>query len=127
MPAFEEMDLLQYAILWEHTGKYDRHGQPTVNSYPVEIQVDWQVNQREGMDKQGNVITLEGSARVGREIRIGSVMWLGRLADLPASNRVPNDELVQVTSYKESWDIKLQNAAREVTFMRLRDSLPTLV
>lgn len=125
MPAQEVAYLDQIAVLWPWTGAYDKHGQPKVGS-PVEINVRWNTNRTEMMDPKGNTIKLDGSAIVGQDVPMYSVMWLGRLVNWAGSSVSQADtELMEVKAFKSTPDLKARDVFRTVGLMRLKNVLPT--
>lgn len=123
MAQIETTDRKQVAVLWEalSTGYgIDDQGNPvTTASAPLEIYVRWEAGKGEA-NKQ--VV----KAFVGREIRMGSVMWLGRLIDLP-SDLTTLSNLMQVVSYNEVPDVKGRFKQRTVDLVFLGSRLPQIV
>jgi len=118
MPVLEESDLHEYAVLWS-AGGVDDYGNPTVSA-PVEIPCRWLIGMRESLDAEGNIIGVSDTVIVDRAIPIGSILWKGRLKDLPSS---PTD-LKQVIEYRETPDVKGRKRRRMVLLSRYSDQLP---
>ena len=115
MPALERSDLRQHAVLWTAAGR-DDYGNPKVAS-PVEIRIRWETGKGEANRRKAEVITKQ-------EIVINSVMWLGKLANLPALPS-PNVELMQVIGYDEIPDAKNRDVLRRASLVLLGSKLPT--
>ena len=118
MPAIETSDLHQKAVLWTTSG-FDDYGDPTIGS-PVELNVRWETGQKESLDSQGNTIALDSIAVVDQAVAVGSVMWLGALADVPS----PATDLRSVVGYSEIPDLKNREFRRTVSLMKLSNELP---
>ena len=124
MPALESLDRKQKAAYWEAytaANQLDNYGQRNVKS-PVELKVRWVEGQREMLDAQGNSIAVDATAVVDRVIPLGSILWLGALADVPN----PITQLHEVISRENTPDIKGRNMRRTVGLKRFRDALPTI-
>lgn len=122
MPNVEVMNLLQKAVLWERSA-VDRYGEPTVSD-PVEIDVRWEEGLQETIDAEGTPVAASGTVDVDQDIPVGSILWLGELADLPDP---VTSGLVEVVSSDKVPDIKGRVYARSVTVRKWRASLPTIV
>ncbi len=111
----------QKAVLWVFAG-YDGHGDVTVSA-ATEIDVRWEERRREVLDANGNSIAIDATVVVGQEIAVGSVLWLGALADVAS----PPVNLKQVVVYDSIPDVKGQEFRRTVGLVKYSDSLPTIV
>jgi len=118
MPAPEVRDLIDYAVLWAATST-DGYGRSKISA-PVEIRVRWEDSREESTDPQNTVQASPATVFVGQAISIGSVMWHGRLKDLPTTSA----DLFEVTGYKTTPDIKNRFMQRTVTLTRHGDVLP---
>lgn len=121
MPPVETFERRQKAQYWACSGR-DGHGDPTVSA-AITLTVRWEWGRQEGIDAQGNTIALDATVFLDREITIGSVMWRGTAAELAAT---PSPTYYIVTDYKETPDLKNRNFRREVSLMRLGNTLPTI-
>ena len=121
MPALEITGLIDYAVLWA-VSSTDGYGQFKVSD-PVEIMVRWDGSQVESSDPQNTVLATPSEVLVDRVIAVGSVMWHGRLRDLPDTLT----GLVVVTGYEAIPDIKNRFTQRTVTLTHHGDTLPEIV
>lgn len=121
MPAFEVMDLRQDAVLWSFAGN-DRRGQPTYY-FPVAVKVRWLNKLREVLQPDGTTIAIEIQVIIARDVKIGSVFWLGKLEDLPDSFSSPDSGLYQAITFDSTPDIKNRNVRRTLNLMRYKDTL----
>jgi hypothetical protein len=111
----------QKAVLWEVAGFGD-DGDPTVNS-PVEIDVRWEHGLNQFVGPDGTPVGVVASLWVDQEIEVGSVVWKGKLFDMPAAP----DSLYEVVGYEDIPDVKGRNSEKVVHLRRLKESLPTVV
>ncbi len=121
MPSIEGQGRYQSAILWEASG-YDNNGMPTVLA-PEGILVRWDIASSGMQAPNTNSIKQTIEVVVNREIPIGSIMWKGTAADLPAA---PED-LMKVVGYRETPCIKGRKFQRTVTLELYGNTLPTIV
>lgn len=122
MPAFEVMDLIHKAIYWEPSGVDDDGNHTIVSSDGVEIPCRWVDTPSEVRDQKGNVIGIDGTAIVDRQLKVGGILWRGRIHDLPD----PLTDLKYIWQTPTMPDIKGRNTRRKVLFMRFTDTLPTV-
>lgn len=121
MAAIEGGSRLQEAVLWEANG-YDDHGNPTVAS-PVAVMLRCNLGRTQSFDSKGNPIAIDGEAIIDRESVVGSILWLGSIADVPTT---PTG-LLRVVGYKAVPDIKNRKVQRTASLVRHSDKLPTVV
>ena len=121
MPRIEIRNLAQYAVLWIIYTK-GNYGEYTVSS-PIEISVRWEEMRSITGDPQNTVESNVPEVFIDREILIGSILWKGRLTDLPDTPT----KLYKVTEYDCTPDIKGRVYQRSVTLTRYREALPTVV
>lgn len=125
MPALEEMDRLQDALLWPTTGT-DQFGQPTHDfsaGAVVCLKVRWVNKRKLASDPQGNPITVDAVVITNREIEVGSLMWKGKLADTPGTSETPESKIMIVVGYDETTDIKNRFTRREVYLQYFKKTL----
>lgn len=128
MPPFETMDRTERALLWETTGGIDQYGQYAYDflAYPVEICVRWNDDRMLSSDAQGNPLTLDAEVIYDREVKVGSLMWKGRLSDLPGTGTAaPEADLMVVETRKRVKDIKGRFTRWSYGLLRFKDTLPT--
>ena len=121
MPVPELNGRHQTAVLWELAGR-DEYDEPRIHS-PLEITVRWEETRRESRDAEGNTIIIDAQVMTDREIRPGSIMRLGTLAEWTDEQR----GLKQVISYDETPDIKGRYFQRNVLLMAYGDALPAAI
>lgn len=110
----------QKAVLWTFAG-YDGHGDVKVNA-AAEIDVRWEERRRETLDANGNSIAIDATVVLGQEIAVGSILWLGALADVAT----PPVNLKQVVVYNSTPDVKAREFRRTVGLVKYSNELPTL-
>lgn len=115
----EQADLHQKAVLWTAHGD-DRYGTFKID-LPVEINVRWEKGTRENLNPTTSAVAVTGRVFVDRAIPLKSILWLGKLVDLPS----PKRDLVQVVDYSEIPDVKNRHARREVSVIAYNETLPT--
>lgn len=125
MPPLEKLDRKQLALLWALTDTVDDFGVASVSAVR-ELKVRWNHTSREGLDAQGLGVVIEADVVVDRDISEGSVMWLGGLDDLPGTATVPEQDLMEVVSFKKTPDIKGRNFFRTVSLKRRSNVLPAI-
>lgn len=114
----------QKAVLWSKSGT-DRYGDPLRGS-PSEISVRWVVTHRQASDPQGNPITIDAQVSTSQDIVVGSVMWLGELADWYGSGSGGvDDEVMEVVTRNRVPDLKGRVTRYEYGLAKYRDTLPT--
>lgn len=126
MPPLEEMDLDETALLfaWSGTG---RNGRAQVTDDAVEMAVRWVETNGRLMNKDGTETSFDAEVACKVVARIGSVMWLGSLADVPGTSDppVPTSDLFQVVSVDRAKSIDVKHTRREYKLVRLAGTLPT--
>lgn len=106
--SVETTELRQKAVLWARTG-VDASADPTFGS-PIEIDTRWEDAQGNARGQKGESESRSVTVFVDREISLGSKLWLGELADLPAS---PTG-LIEVVAYDAVPDLKARHYRRTV-------------
>ena len=120
MPPIEIQDLNDYAVLWA-AGVPDGYGRYKVLA-PEEIHVRWEDSLMESTDPQNTIQSQPSQIFVDKEITVGSILWHGRLEVLRSS---PTN-LMKVTGYDATPDLKNRFIQRTVTLIRYGDSLPDI-
>lgn len=126
MPHQEVSHRPHKACLWATDGTADDYGQTRISDDAEEIRVCWNSKRTEMLDPQGNTIMVDATAEVAQKIPVGSVMWRGNKADLPAGSSFHEEDyhLMEVKAEQEVFDIKGRACSRTVGLMRFRDKLP---
>lgn len=75
MPAIEEIDFLQRAVLMRDTGTRDAYGRVIVGD-AEDIWVRWEWGQRQQLGAQGQPIAIDATVFAAEELPVGSRMWL---------------------------------------------------
>lgn len=70
------------AVVWLKSG-YGDDGSPTVSA-PIQIAISFSRKQRLIKGDKGELIAIDATARVSGEVEIGSIIWLGSLAEFNA-------------------------------------------
>ena len=123
MPPIELADRRQKAVLWAAVeDSFDDYGKHKVSA-AIEVKVRWEEKKQESVDAMGNTIALDAFVVVDRVIAVGSIMWLGKKADLAT----PPVNLKEVAEYREVPDIKGRKSGRVVLLVRYSNELPTIV
>ena len=123
MPSPETSALRDYAVLWTNVGN-DNYGEPVVGVIPVEIRCRWE----SGIGEQLSPLTgaLQETTTlvwVDRDIPVDSIMWHGRLKDLPN----PTSDLREVIEFDKIPDIKGRRFTRVVKLIKFGGKLPKVV
>lgn len=132
MPAPEDSDLNQWAILWPPTGAYTAGGLPVYGS-PEVIKCRWKFKRIQIISADGTPVALDATALVDQRIKLQSRMWLSSVDDEdevldewyglgPGSGSGgEGTEVMIVETYSETPDVKNQNRTRRVGLKRWRD------
>lgn len=126
MPPPERTDRKQRAVLWAVTGT-NNHGQKVCTTTGVELKVRWVGKQAVRLDPQGNTIAVDATVIVAQDVTIGSIMWLGALADIPGTGTppLPESDLMQVKTFDKTDSMNPNFVRREVGLMRYNDTFPS--
>lgn len=120
MPGPEQTELNQDVILWRYASK-DDYNRPVLKPLE-EIEVRFKLGQIQSTDAKGSVISYDGSAVTEETYPIDSILWIGKLSDMPAAPT----PLYQVKSYRETPDLKGRETKFTAMLMRYTDTLPTI-
>ncbi len=121
MPPIERQSLNQTAVVWDFDS-YGADGALQVSA-AREIDVRWEATLLSANRPLGGGDPRTVTAFVGEEIITGSLMWLGKLADLPAT---PSG-LYVVRTYEGVPDEKGRLVQRTVTLSWYGETLPTII
>lgn len=121
MPSVETFDCVADAVYWEAL-RYDSHGEFIVLS-PRAVKVRWNADIKDATDPEGHKISYPATLSCLETLAVGSIVWEGLLADLPA---VPT-HLYQLDQDVSGLDIKGRRTRFLFTLSRFTDALPTVV
>lgn len=128
MPDIEDCDREQDAVLWEASG-FGQYGRPTVKE-PVELLayrgegVRWVEDRSQTTDAFGNAVTVDATVVVGRDIPVGSNLYLGTLEDyLVLGTSGDREALVEVVSFTRTPDLKSRSFRRECKVRYFREAV----
>lgn len=116
--SVEIFDCVDYMVLFEASG-IDNYGVVKINE-PVEIRGRWNDDVRDGNDSQGNKVSFSIRISALRDIPLQSILWHGKLVDLPAS---PTN-LCQVKANTGGLDVHGLAERFEFGLVRFSDALP---
>lgn len=111
----------QKAVYWAFSD-WDDAGNPTVSS-AVELEVRWEKGISQEVTPDVNPKEVKATVWVDRDIELGSVFWLGKLADVPDS---PSG-IREAVEFQKIPDVKGRTYERIVLLGKYMDSLPTVV
>lgn len=117
----ERFDCTMYGVYWEADG-YDNYGELKIKD-PVEIRVRWMLDIRDGKDAEGHRISIDGQISCLQELVIGSIVWEGRLAVVPA---LPTP-LYQIYTDVSGLDFKNRKTRYLFNLSRFKNALSILV
>jgi len=124
MPALEQTGLIHDVVLWPRSGQA-ADGDWAVGS-PVDIKARWNQGRRQGTDPEGNTVALDGDLVLDQAVMVGSLVWLGTLADWNSTGSVGDTtEVMKIISVDVTSDIKGRATRYEAGFARHRDSPPS--
>lgn len=107
----------QKAVLWAYVGNND-YGQPTVDA-PIEIKCRFEDVQEEFIDMVGAKVISDAKIYLDREVALHSVIWVGRLLDLP----VDPTNLLEVRKYSALPNLRNTETLRMAMLMNLKTPL----
>lgn len=124
MPAIEQMELDQKAVLWSVSTKVDNYGQNKVED-PIEINVRWENKSSSNRSSENQVTGIVAMISADREISVNSVMWKGELSDFVGSV-AQNQQLCEVQNSGNVKDIKGRETRYEASLVRYKGTVPIL-
>jgi hypothetical protein len=126
MPSITDVMCQTPAILWPAIGFQDS-GEHLLGD-PVGIKVRWEEGEQQTTDPKGNVIMLNASAVVDREVSIGSRMALGTVIQwedvFSGGSAFPPRKIFRVVTQKEAADPSQRLIFRTVGLQRDKDRNP---
>ncbi len=123
MPALEVDCLTQKAVWWSSTDK-NRYGDPTTAA-KVEVDVRWETGNKETISPVNATIAIDSTVVLDRAMKIGDLLWLGALVDLPT----PDSAVInirEIVNYNETPDIKGRETRRVAHLIKFSNTLPSL-
>lgn len=110
----------QNMVVWKFAG-FDDEGQVTVSS-PIAMKARVEEKTRETLDAKGNTVTTFMDINVSSEVPVGSLVWLGKKSDLPATVT----GILQVIDRDSTPDIKARKFDRWVGVQKYGDRQPVI-
>lgn len=105
MPRPERSHRKQFAVLWEADG-YDAYGRVQLGDR-TQLKVRWTWTQSLTNSVNANQVVVDARAKLSRSVPTGSVMWLGKIAELPTGTSFDDSNpLMEVVSVSEATDVK---------------------
>ena len=125
MPPLESLDLYDRAVLMEFISQ-DDYGQPLVRE-AEEIDCQWEEAQSESRDPQGNVIAIDATVVVDREVPTDSIIWKGELVDWLGTGSGGGDDpiLMRVARVGAIHDLQGRDFRRVLYLQRVRGTKAT--
>lgn len=123
MPAIEECDLNSFAVLWE-CSQFDGYNNPILTFPPIEINCRWRTGSRTTNPQIGTEDVL---MIVNRNVSKGSVLWIGKLADLPNPLLDPEfnqTKIYSVIDQKNTPDLRDVERRRVLILQRSKAKIP---
>lgn len=124
MPDLSVVGLVETAVLWMAEVEPNAYGETVISDEAQEVPVSWDPTKRVVHNPRGGELAIDASAGVDRFIREGSLMWLGRVQDLPPGTGFFEElqNVMRVVIYKERKDLKGRHTRRVVHLARFKDS-----
>ncbi len=125
MPQPENSGPPVATVQWPATG-VDQFGKITTGP-PCSLDVRrWEWVRREKTAPDGTVTTTDADLSVNSRVKVGSVVWQGRLSDLPPGTSFGTDfgEIYRVVSCDVTPDVRNRIVQYAASVARLADSLP---
>ena len=121
MPSIATMERNEYAVYWETIG-LNKFGKPTI-SPPIEIRVRWENSKSTMIGKDRQPLAIDATVVVDRELVDDSILWLGKLEDLPTT---PSN-LMQIKTLTSVTDIKGKHTRRVAYASEYGNTLPVVI
>jgi hypothetical protein len=119
MPPLEQMDCPHKAVMWPKSA-VDAYGEVKIGA-GVELRVRWEGRRRQSADPNGNPIIIEADVKVLQEVKVGSLMWKGKLDDYASANK---PELMEVVGHDPVDDLHGRVTERWVQLTKFRRTPP---
>ncbi len=124
MPAIEQMELDQIAVLWAVSNLTDNYGQNKIQD-PIEIPVRWENKRGSSRGAESQISTVIANISTDRELSENSIIWLGELADYTGSVE-QNKKLCEVQSSDVIPDIKGREIRYTASLVRYKGEMAVL-
>ena len=123
MPSPETFAREQPATLWRKTG-VSQHGLVQVSA-PEEVYVRWNQTTKMGTGADGQPVQLSAEVVTVEEVPIGSLMFLGELAEwLGTGSEGLDDQVHEVIGKDGTYDVKGRAVSRSLSLVKFRDAVP---
>lgn len=117
--------LTQTAVAWL-AAPPDSRGINQVHT-PIEIKCRLTKGNRRTHDALSQRVELSGSMDVDRTLPIGTLLWMGRITDLPSPEVTVIEGLMQVESFNEIADVKGRHTRKSVDLSAYSETLPSTI
>ncbi len=125
MPPPETFERNADVVVWPKVGDTIA-GEPELDE-PVELEVRWERTKRDARRADGTIINLDASLVLDQEVAVGSIVWIGTLADWYGSGSAAmlsqRADLYRVETYEEVPDVKGREVRREAGLRKHRGTL----
>lgn len=121
MVYLESMGRKQKAVLWAASTASTSIGRKKVTA-AIEIDVRWENSQSDGLDADGETIKFDATVQVYQDVAVGSLLWLGELADWTATT----GGLFEVQTVGKIPNLKSTRFRRILGLRRYSDTLPPI-
>jgi len=121
MPALETIGRHQNAVLWAVSTSYSDSGRHKVSAAAA-VTVRWESGTDEALDANGNTIAIDAKVVLNQSVAVGSIMWLGALADIAS----PPVDLMEVVVAKSTPSLKNRHTRYTVLLKRYSNTLPEI-
>lgn len=125
MPFHGYQGRVDWAVYWARVGT-DPYGEPTVSDVAQEVRVRWDDTRRTVSGPDQAPVAVDATASgFTFDPTPGSLMWKGRLGDLPGTSQRPATDVMRVVTVNVTRDVRGRGAYREATLVRSKDVLGT--
>lgn len=123
MPFHGYQGRTQWAVYWARIGS-DGFGEPTVSDVAQEVRVRWDGTSRGVLGPDGAPLAIDATVSgFTFDPVVGSLMWAGRLADLPGTSQRPAQDVMRIVTVNITPDVRGRSVFREATLVRTKDVL----
>lgn len=121
----ETDDLVAWAVVWpvNPDARADEYGKQRIGA-PTEVAANWTGKvRRKSLGPQSDAESGSATVYVACKVAVGSIMWEGKLKDLPPKGR----ELFEVSDYSYMDDVKHRERRHWVTVAKFKGELPKTI